>query len=124
MNPNFENNRNEHSKLQRAVKSKVNLIALVSIATLAMISAGFVIPRANGSIMFSNHCPLIQNPWILCVHPRSGPQGEVQYYDSQKEQCITILNETMHINVDNAIKVCYKPNGNSSTAPLIPGVYN
>jgi hypothetical protein len=30
-------------------------------------------PRANGSIMF--HCPLIQNPWILRVHPRSGPPG-------------------------------------------------
>jgi hypothetical protein len=89
---------------------------------LVLIGAPFMIQTANASIMFSNHCPLIQNPWILCVHPRS--TGGVQYYDSQKEQCVTLLNETMHINLDNATKICYKPNGNSSTAPLIPGVYN
>jgi hypothetical protein len=95
--------------------------AIVLLAVV-LIVAPFLVPNANASIMFSNHCPLIQNPWILCVHPRS--TGGVQYYDSQKEQCVTLLIETMHINVDNATKICYKPNGNSITAPLIPGVYN
>src|ERR1700704_980654 len=34
------------------------------------------------------------------------------------DHCALVLNETMHISVDNATKICYKPNGNSSTAPL------
>lgn len=42
MNSIFENNGNEHSEVEKDVKSKASLIALVSIATLAMISAGTI----------------------------------------------------------------------------------
>jgi hypothetical protein len=54
---NFENNRYEHSKVERAVKSKANLIALVSIAALAMISAGTTrIVLADPAHCFGQEC--------------------------------------------------------------------
>ena len=57
---------------------------------------------------------------IICCYNYKLNSFILNILSSSRGSCIRVLFPVS----DNATKICYKPNGNSSTAPLIPGVYN